>query len=204
MQPHTVLPAQMDSPKPVPESCSLKVGWYVSTQGMAWSSAHKLSAPHVLAFTVGGPNVFSSLLVLVQGCSLIERVRFVLLILPQKLECLHISPGHSLACKQQLNFGYPFSVRRNTKPYLCTCLAAWEYMRFLCCTTAAIVDIALSPSIFPNPAGELNGLLMKKNGCHLMQMVVNHLQAHESFAVIVTCYSGLVSMFARILSTKKS
>lgn len=57
-----------------------------------------------------------------------------------------------------------------------------------------MVDIALPSPICPNPAGEFNGLLMKKDGCCLMQMVANHLQAHESVAVIVTCYSGLVSI----------
>lgn len=108
MQPHMVLLAQMGSRKPVPESCSLKVGRYVSTQGLAQSSTHVLSTPHVLVFpTVGGPNVFSSLLLLVQGCSLIERARLVLLILPQKLECLHIGPGQSLACKAAANFWIP-------------------------------------------------------------------------------------------------
>jgi len=50
-----------------------------------------LSAPHMLAFpAVGGPSVSNSLLLLVQGCSLTERVRLVLLILPQILECSHI------------------------------------------------------------------------------------------------------------------
>lgn len=68
--------------------------------------AHILSAPHMLTFpAVGGRNVFNSILLLVQDCSLIGRVRLVLLILPQILECLRIGPGYSPACRQQLTSG---------------------------------------------------------------------------------------------------
>lgn len=42
---------------------------------------------------VGGRNVFKTVLLLVQGSSLTERVRLVLLILPQIVECLHMGPG---------------------------------------------------------------------------------------------------------------
>lgn len=54
---------------------------------------HALSSPHVLTFPAVGGNVFKSLLLLVQNFSLIERVRFLLLIVPQILECLRIGPG---------------------------------------------------------------------------------------------------------------
>lgn len=56
MQPHMVLLAQMDSLKPVPESGSLKVGWYVSTQGLARSSTHPFCSTHAHISRCGWPQ----------------------------------------------------------------------------------------------------------------------------------------------------
>ena len=55
MQPHTVLLAQMDSLKPVPKSCSLKVGWYVSTQGLAQGSTRAFRSTHARISRCGWP-----------------------------------------------------------------------------------------------------------------------------------------------------
>ena len=161
MQSHMVLLAQMNFLKPVPESCSPKVVQYVSTQGLAWGRSCFLLRMCLYFPLWVASNVSNSLLLLVQSWSVVGRVR--LLILPHILECLHISPGQSLALRKQLTW-IPF-LRRNTKVYLCLCLITVCALP-LCCTSVT-ADIA-SP------------------GSYLQLLVANPRQAHRSVALTVT------------------